>query len=453
MSDSAIMWFRRDLRLADNPALLAAASDCRVVPLFVVDDDLWRTAGAPRLAYLASSLAALRDACDGALLIRRGAPQTVVPRVAAEFGARRVYAAEDFAPYGRRRDATVVRALTADGRELSFIGSPYAVSPGRIRKDDGTPYRVYTPFFRAWRSHGWRAPALSGDDIRWLHADDVGTLPDAAFPPDMSAVTAGETSGIRRWRTFADGPLADYADDRNRPDIPGTSALSVALRWGEIHPRTLLANLAPHHGTGPDTFRKEIAWREFYADVLFHAPDSARHYLKSDMATMRYDSGPEAERHFEAWVAGRTGYPFVDAGMRQLRAEGWMHNRLRMVTASFLVKHLHLPWQRGARHFMRWLRDGDLASNQHGWQWVAGTGTDAAPYFRIFNPISQGLKFDPSGDYVRRYIPELAELPGATAHEPWEWVNGHSRGYPARIVDHATERAEALRRYAAVREQ
>ena len=196
-------------------------------------------------------------------------------------------------------------------------------------------------------------------------------------------------------------------------------------------------------------FRKEIAWREFYADVLHHAPASARTWLDPRFGQMQHDADADADARFAAWCEGRTGFPFVDAGMRQLLAEGWMHNRVRMVVASFLVKDLHLPWQRGARWFMRHLRDGDLASNQHGWQWTAGSGTDAAPYFRVFNPVTQGLRFDPDGDYVRRYVPELRALPGSAAHEPWKHPS-LGLDYPNPVVDHGEERAESLRRYAAL---
>jgi deoxyribodipyrimidine photo-lyase len=258
----------------------------------------------------------------------------------------------------------------------------------------------------------------------------------------MELPTAGEDAAMRRWRAFRDGPLADYGTARNRPDLAGTSQLSTALKFGEVHPRTLLAELDPERH---DAFAKELAWREFYADVLFHRPETAREYLRQEYARMRY-AAPGQD--FDAWCEGRTGYPFVDAGMRQLRAEGWVHNRVRMVVASFLVKDLHVEWQHGARHFMRWLRDGDLASNQHGWQWVAGCGTDAAPYFRVFNPVGQGVKFDPSGDYVRRYVPELRHLTGAAAHTPWNADDGYDHGYPTRILDHAEERAEALARLA-----
>jgi deoxyribodipyrimidine photo-lyase len=215
--------------------------------------------------------------------------------------------------------------------------------------------------------------------------------------------------------------------------------MSTYLRWGEVHPRTLLADLAAKNSTGATTYRKELAWREFYADVLWHRPDSARADLRPDLRTLRYDDPGEG---FEAWKAGRTGFPIVDAGMRQLAATGFMHNRLRMITASFLVKDLHVWWRHGASWFMERLADGDLASNQHGWQWVAGTGTDPSPFFRVFNPTLQGRKFDPDGSYIRRWVPELADLPADEVHEP-----SGVAGYPAPIVDHKKERAEALSRY------
>jgi deoxyribodipyrimidine photo-lyase len=256
---------------------------------------------------------------------------------------------------------------------------------------------------------------------------------------------AGEAAALVRWHDFRDSTLDDYADDRNRPDIDGSSRLSVHLKYGEIHPRTLLAELAD--SKAHEVFRKELAWREFYADVLHHAPETAREYLRPEFARMTYDSGPDADARLDAWQQGQTGYPIVDAGMRQLLRDGWMHNRVRMIVASFLVKDLHLEWQVGARWFMRHLVDGDIASNSHGWQWTAGCGTDASPYFRIFNPITQGLRFDPQGDYVRRYVPELQHLSGASAHEPWVAAGGYAEGYPERIVDHAEERVDSLDRY------
>jgi deoxyribodipyrimidine photo-lyase len=242
--------------------------------------------------------------------------------------------------------------------------------------------------------------------------------------------------------------VADYDDDRDRPGVDGTSRMSVHLKWGEIHPRTMLADLAALRSSGAATYRKELAWREFYADVLHHRPETAQEYLRPEFAAMEYDAPDGA---FDAWRDGRTGFPIVDAGMRQLRATGWMHNRVRMIVASFLVKDLHVEWQHGARHFLRWLVDGDLASNQHGWQWVAGCGTDAAPYFRVFNPTSQGRKFDPDGRYVRRWVAELADLDGGVdPHDPDPDVRRRT-GYPPPIVDHAEERREALRRWEQIR--
>ncbi|HVE23939.1 MAG TPA: deoxyribodipyrimidine photo-lyase [Sporichthya sp.] len=445
-----VMWFRRDLRLRDNPALLAAAGQgglgdgsAAVVPLFVLDPALWKPSGDARRAYLARTVLALSGRIGGdGVLVRRGDPVDEVVAVARAAKASTVYVAADFGPYGRLRDARVEEALAGHGIGFERVGSPYAVAPGRVVNGSGEPYKVYSPYYRAWCEHGWRAPANSPRSVEWVRPLAHHDLPAATVPRGMELPTAGEDAAMRRWRAFRDGPLADYGTARNRPDLAGTSQLSTALKFGEVHPRTLLAELDPERH---DAFAKELAWREFYADVLFHRPETAREYLRQEYARMRYAApGPD----FDAWCEGRTGYPFVDAGMRQLRAEGWVHNRVRMVVASFLVKDLHVEWQHGARHFMRWLRDGDLASNQHGWQWVAGCGTDAAPYFRIFNPVGQGEKFDPSGDYVRRYVPELRHLTGAAAHTPWNAGDGYDHGYPARIVDHAEERTEALARLA-----
>ncbi len=451
----SVLWFRRDLRLADHPALLAAAAEGPVRALFVFDEALWGPAGSARRAYLLRSLRAL----DADLRVRGGglvAARTATRRWRCRgWPPRRARARSTSPPTSARtaRPATPrwrPRSPT-DGRALVRTGSPYAVAPGRVLKGDGTPYRVYTPYQRAWAAHGWRAPARSEDaDVAWLPAPGGQRWPDE---PDLGALAlppAGERAALARWDAFRSaGGLTAYAERRDRPDLAGTSALSAALRWGEVHPRTLLAELDGSRGA--EVFGKELAWREFYADVLFHQPASARASLRPEMALMRTNSGPEADERFEAWCEGRTGYPFVDAGMRQLLAEGWMHNRVRMVVASFLVKDLHLDWTRGARWFMARLRDGDLASNQQGWQWTAGTGTDAAPYFRVFNPVTQGLRFDPEGEYVRRYVPELAGLAGALAHEPWVAPGGPPDAYPPRIVDHAAERDEALARYQAVK--
>jgi deoxyribodipyrimidine photo-lyase len=233
----------------------------------------------------------------------------------------------------------------------------------------------------------------------------------------------------------------NYGEDRNFAALGGTSHLSHALSHGEIHPRTILANLPT--GSGAEVFRKEIAWREFYADVLWQRPDTLDGYYDQKFRGMKYD---DPGQKYEAWKSGNTGYPMVDAGMRQLSKTGWMHNRVRMIVASFLVKDLHIEWQHGATWFQENLTDFDPASNSHGWQWTAGCGTDASPFYRVFNPVGQGLKFDPDGDYVRRYVPELRHLHGSSVHEPWNFSDGYSLGYSERIIDHATERIEALAR-------
>jgi deoxyribodipyrimidine photo-lyase len=317
----------------------------------------------------------------------------------------------------------------------------------------GTPFKVFTPFHRAWHEHGWRGPADPVDPARveWVSPGGrASALPDAPVPSGTTLPAAGERAARERWRAWLDAHVRDYDDTRDLPaPVAGTSRMSVHLKWGEIHPRTMLADLAPLRSRGAGAYTRQLAWRDFYAGVLHERPDSAREYYDRRFAAMQYD---EPGDDLDAWRDGRTGVPIVDAGMRQLRAEGWMHNRVRMITASFLVKDLHLEWQHGARHFLGHLVDGDLANNQHGWQWVAGCGTDAAPYFRVMNPVSQGRKFDPDGAYVRRWVPELADVPRAFVHEPWEMPHPPA-DYPPPLVDHAAERREALARLAALRDR
>ena len=431
-----VLWFRRDLRVTDHPALLAAVDEARadgggVLPLFVADDGLLASGGPNRQAYLVATLASLDRTLGGALTLRRGRPEEVVAAVAAEVGASVVFATGDCAPYGRRRDARVAAALAGGGRSLRLVGSPYAVAPGRVVTGAGAPYRVFTPFRRAWSAVGHSAPSTAPIAVRWVRGRADVALAD--LEPDPATVTAilpaaGEDAAAELLDAFLDGPVAAYADDRDRPDRPGTSRLSPHLRFGTVHPRQVLARLPP--GRSGDVFRSELAWREFYADVLWHRPDSAWEPLSPVGRFLRWDTGPGADAQFAAWVEGRTGFPLVDAGMRQLATEGWMHNRVRMLTASFLVKDLHIDWRRGAAHFLHELVDGDLASNNHGWQWVAGTGTDAAPFYRVFSPDRQAERFDPDGGYVARYVPEHGSF-----------------GYPAPMVDHAVERLEALARW------
>ncbi len=451
------MWFRRDLRLADNPALLDAcdpgegAGEGGVLPLFVLDPVLWGPAGVSRRWYLSRSLTALDGSLreqGGGLTVRRGDPVREVLTAARQVGATRVHIAADYGPYGHRRDLDVERALAQAGVDLVRTGSPYAVAPDRVRNGSGRPYQVFTPFSRGWLEHGWRDPVDPPKDVRWLSPGDSVDIPDPSLPAGLELPEAGEEAARRAWRDYVEERLEEYDAHRDRPDLDVTSHMSMRLKWGEIHPRTMLADLRDRPGNAAATYRKELAWREFYADVLFQRPRSARDYLREEFAQMDYD---EPGDRFTAWCEGRTGFPIVDAGMRQLRSVGWMHNRVRMIVASFLVKDLHIEWQHGARHFMHWLVDGDLASNQHGWQWTAGCGTDAAPYFRVFNPVTQGEKFDPQGRYIRRWVTELADVEQKFLHQPWTRPEGPPAGYPQPIVDHRAERAEALRRYEQVK--
>jgi deoxyribodipyrimidine photo-lyase len=445
-----IMWFRRDLRLGDNPALCAALAEAEggdTWPVFVLDPALLGPAGPARKAFLTGCLDALDEQLDGRLTVVSGHPTDAIPRLAKKVNAEAVAVAADFGPYGRKRDRAVEEALQAGGRRLVRCGTPYAVEPGTVRSKGGEPYKVYSPFYRAWRDQGWPGP---------IGAPSLGSLAGpigrkAARPkdhPPAELPPPGEAAAMRRLAAFL-RHADQYGDERDQPARDGTSRLSPYLKYGCLHPRQVLDRLG--RTSGEETFRQEIAWREFYADVLFHRPESARRSLQPAMAAFEVDEGADADRRFAAWAEGRTGYPIVDAGMRQLRTQAWMHNRVRMIVASFLIKDLHIDWRRGARHFMNLLVDGDLANNQHGWQWVAGTGTDPAPYFRILNPVLQGEKFDPDGDYVRRFVPELAGVKGGAVHQPWKLEDGPPTGYPERIVDHAAERKVALARYASTR--
>jgi deoxyribodipyrimidine photo-lyase len=440
MTPRAIFWFRRDLRLGDNPALLEAiANSDEIVPVFILDSALIDGAGIKRLAYLGQSLRALDESLDNKLHVIAGDPVEVLQELTKRYSASDVYLAAEFEPYG----AALEQRVEAAGINLIRVGSPYAVAPGRVRKpSDGTPYKVYTPFYKAWCAHGWRRPVAAPKNIKSVQPTDSDrNFPDWQMPEGVIVEPAGETAALKRWKLFKSGALATYDESRNNAGIDGTSKLSGHLTWGEIHPRTLLAELG--ESAAHDVYRKEIAWREFYADVLFHNPHTDNDYYAPNFAKMRYE---EPGTTFAAWCEGKTGYPFVDAAMRQIVREGWMHNRTRMVVASFLIKDLHIEWQHGADFFKEHLVDFDVASNAHGWQWTAGCGTDASPYYRVFNPIEQGKRFDVDGDYIRKYVPELAHLSAPEIHEPWLYLDGYSHGYPERIVDHALERLESLAR-------
>ena len=440
LAKTSIIWFRRDLRINDHPALLAAIESAeQVIPLFILDKKQIDEAGEKLLAYMGQSLRALDESLGNRLHIIEGDQVTVLKELIAQHGVEEVHISAEYERFGAERDARVEAA----GIKLVRTGSPYAVTPGRVLKpSDATPYKVYTPFYRGWRTHGYRAPAVTPKKFAVVQpTDKYRAFPDFPMPEAVHVVEAGEAAALKRFKEFTKNGLDSYDENRNLASIDGTSKMSTYLKFGEIHPRTLLVNLG--ESKAHDTFRKEIAWREFYADVLFNNPMTDREYYAPRFADMRYDK-PGAQ--FKAWCEGTTGYPFVDAAMRQLIKEGWMHNRTRMVVASFLVKDLHLEWQLGERFFAEHLVDFDVASNAHGWQWTAGTGTDASPYYRVFNPIEQGKRFDENGDYIRKYVPELAHLSAGEIHEPWLYLDGYSKGYPERIVDHAVERLESLER-------
>jgi len=435
-----IIWFRRDLRIGDHPALLEAIKNSdEIVPLFILDKKQIDEAGAKLLAYMGQSLRALDESLGNKLHIIEGDQVEVIKDLIARYNVKEVHISDEYERYGAARDARVEAA----GIPLVRTGSPYAVKPGRVVKpSDATPYRVYTPFYRAWRTHGYREPVAAPKEIKApTPPAEYRKFPDFPFPDGVQIIEAGEAAALRRFKEFKKKGLDSYDENRNFASIDGTSKMSTYLKFGEIHPRTLLSGL--DETKAQDTFRKEIAWREFYADVLFNNPDTDTEYYAPRFKEMRYD---KPGKQFQLWCEGKTGYPFVDAAMRQLLLEGWMHNRTRMVVASFLVKDLHLEWQLGERFFAEHLVDYDVASNAHGWQWTAGTGTDASPYYRVFNPIEQGRRFDENGDYIRKYVPELAHLSAAEIHEPWLFLDGYSHGYPERVVDHAVERIESLER-------
>jgi deoxyribodipyrimidine photo-lyase len=440
VSTRSIVWFRRDLRISDHPALVAALSESdEIVPVFIIDSKLIERTGSNGLAYLAQSLQHLDASLDKKLQVIAGQPIDVLKKLQEKYNAQSVHISAEYEPVSAAQDVEIEKS----GIKLVRTGSAYAVAPGRVLKpSDQTPYRVYTPFYRAWLTHGWRKPEQKPKSITAVTPDsDSRQFPDWKVPTGVSITEAGEAAANERFKHFQKNGLDNYDEARNLAGIDGTSKMSAHLTWGEIHPRTLLAPLG--QSKAHEVFRKEIAWREFYADVLFNNPNTETDYYAPQFAKMRYD---KPGKQFKAWCEGNTGYPFVDAAMRQLLAEGWMHNRTRMVVASFLVKDLHLEWQLGERFFREHLVDYDVASNAHGWQWTAGCGTDASPYYRVFNPVEQGKRFDENGDYVRKYVPELAHLKGIEIHEPWDVLDGYLKDYPQPIVNHATERLESLAR-------
>jgi len=442
--NTSIWWIRRDMRVTNNKALQSAALAGEVLPLFVVDPR-FEKAGLARRSFMFQTLRSLDTAMGGKLVLRYGDPAIEVPQLATAIGAKSVHVASDFAPYGQARDQHVREALKNIGASLVGSDSPYCVNPGTVLKDDGTPLKVFTPFYRRWSlvdfSDAVEAPITYANAVS--HSQGYPDIDSSA----LNLPDAGEEAAWRRWDEWSPR-LEAYQEERNNPGVDGTSMMSPYLRFGVVHPRQLISRL---NGTsGADHYRRELAWREFYADVLFHQPRTMWENLQVKMNVLPRDTDAAAHARFEKFCAAQTGYPIVDAGIRQMLSTGIMHNRVRMIVASFLVKDLHLPWQWGARFFMQHLVDGDIASNNHGWQWTAGTGTDAAPFFRVFNPTSQSAKFDPTGTYLRRWIPELAELDNASIHEPSALGLLAPSGYPEPIVDHSVERLEALARYKSV---
>jgi deoxyribodipyrimidine photo-lyase len=463
---TTLFWFRRDLRLSDNPALLAAvqAGSGRVVPVFVLDPDLLAGVGPTRAAYLQATLGALDASLEGHLVVREGSPAHVLAELCAETGARAVFATADFAPSGRARDTSTAQHLSTLGIAMHYLDSPYVVQPGTVVTKAGTPSKVFTPFRRYWELEPVPAPVAAPDNAEWVGRDSIaltrlgelaarqrpayfGDLEDGA-PSDLGPV--GERAAHALLEQFLPA-VANYDECRNLPGVAGTSRLSPHLRFGTIHPRQVLA-ATNGDSRGSEVFRSEIAWREFYADVLWHHPDSTWRVLQPALEHLKVDTDDAAVERFQTWARGETGYPIVDAGMRQLRATGWMHNRVRMITASFLVKHLHLDWRWGAKWFMWSLIDGDVASNQHGWQWTAGTGTDASPFHRIFNPTLQAERFDPTGAYVHTWVPELRGVAAPACLQPGGGTGLLApAGYVSPMIDAQRERDEALARFAHAR--
>jgi deoxyribodipyrimidine photo-lyase len=457
-----VVWFRRDVRLADHPALTEASTRGPVLPVFVLDPRLLGRSDR-RDAWMLASLNALDAdlrARGGRLIVRRGEPVAELVRVAREAGATGVWWNRDFTPYARERDAAVTAACRAAGLRTHTCGDAVLSEPDDVVPARGGHYTVFTPFHRAWlvRDRVPPAPAPGRLDLparltSAVHPTSLTGLPSSSAPLDTlplpsvpltEAPPAGETAARAALDGFVRSRLGNYPEERDRLDAETTSRLSPYLRVGALTPRQVYAAVsaaarAPELERARDAFVRQLAWRDFFVQILWHAPHTRWQPLRPPRQAVRWRHDPDA---LAAWQEGRTGYPIVDAAMRELAATGFMPNRARMIVASFLVKHLLIDWRHGDRWFMRQLLDGDPALNGGNWQWVASVGADALPAFRIFNPVTQARRFDPSGDYVRRWVPELASLTGPTVHAPWE--QGGAPGYPPPIVEHGEARRRAL---------
>jgi deoxyribodipyrimidine photo-lyase len=457
---TALVWFRRDLRVHDHPALTAAHREAeRVVPVFVLDPRLLgagRFPSANRAWFLLASLRELRAALrerGGDLFVRAGTPESVLPALAAEVGAEAVHFASDVSPFAMARDRRVEAAL--GGVAVRRHPGNFVADVGVPRTTGGGPFTVFTPFLRRWqelpRRELHRAPRSLA-----VPADlDPGAIPAGPAAEAAEPSAPGEAAARERLRRWLDGGIEHY-DERHDRLAGGTSELSPYLHFGCVSAREVEQRALAHRGAGAAAFVRQLAWRDFYAHVLLHHPRNARGAHKPQFDALEWEDDPGA---LDAWRIGRTGFPVVDAGMRQLAHTGWMHNRARLIVASFLTKDLHVDWRAGEAHFMRHLLCGDAAQNNGNWQWITSIGVDPAPYFRrMYNPMAQQRRHDPDGAYVRRWCPELRGVPLAKLAEPWTMTAGEQaaagcvvgRDYPEPIVDHRHERERALARYRAV---
>jgi deoxyribodipyrimidine photo-lyase len=464
---TVLHWFRRDLRITDNVALSEACKRAeQVIPVFIFED-AFRTGpdvGAARLEFLLQSVESLRKnlaELGWPLIIRCGRSADLIPQLARETGAQAVFANKRYEPYTRRRDEEITQRLLGQGVGFELFKDAVVWDDAEVLTQGGTPFTVFTPYSRAWKARPIPAPrprlGRAKGEIKVPPSDPLPASTAAVGHPLTQTIpAAGERAARDLLRQFLAGPVYEYSGQRNYPATEGTSNLSPHFRAGTIGIRTVLEELAqarakasPAQAASCEVYLNELIWREFYTQVLVNFPHVTKGAFRPEYDRLQWSQN---EAHFTAWCEGRTGYPIVDAAMRCLNATGTMHNRLRMIVAMFLTKDLLINWQQGERYFMRQLVDGDMAANNGGWQWSAGTGTDAAPYFRIFNPVSQAEKFDAGGKFVRRWIPELAALPDELIHQPWENPLLLARTkYPAPIVRHDEQRLKCLAMFKAVK--